>query len=231
MPAATQTRLKNYLSKFGDKENFLKTFAPDLQAVCAKFPEECVFRDTPTLVDVRNMYGLDTAELWLAIELSDVVEFRSGGEQKPNPFEIDEGARTLYTHAYYLKIPELLLFFAKLKSGAYGKFFGSVDFVMIGEAVQKFLKYRNDLISRAEEKERAARAAEEDRTGCCTRKQYNEMERVQFDIRIIKDTEELRAALKPKGYGVNGWATVDVTKDQIPTVMEYEEKRQIVIRK
>lgn len=230
MPAATRTRLRSFLSKYGAKDSFLAAFAPDKQAVCAKFPEACVLRDCPTLVDVRNMYGRDAAELWLAIEVRDLNEY-GGAAGKATTFEIDECARTLYAQYYHLKLSELLLFFAKLKGGAYGKFYGTVDLMMIGGALQKFLIYRNDLISRAEEKARAAKTIKEDRTGCCTREAYNKMERVQFDIRIIKDTEELRAALNPKGYGVNGWATVDIAKDQIPALMEYEEKQQIVVRK
>lgn len=233
MPEATRTRLKNYLSKYGGMDSFLAKFAPDTQAACAKFPEACVLRDCPTLVDVRNMYGRDAAELWLSIELRDISEYGGAGSAalKPTAFEIDECARTLYSLYYHLKLSELLLFFAKLKGGAYGKFYGKVDLLMIGEAMQKFLKYRDTLIRRAEEKARAAAKLAEDRTGCCTREQYNGMERVKFDIRIIKDTEELRAALKPKGYGANGWATVDVTKDQIPAVIEYERRREIVVRK
>ncbi len=233
MPEATRTRLRNYLSKYGERDSFLAKFAPDTQAACAKFPEACVLRDCPTLVDVRNMYGRDAAELWLSIELRDISEYGGAGSaaSKPTPFEIDECARTLYSLYYHLKLSEMLLFFAKLKGGAYGKFYGKVDLLMIGEAMQKFLKYRDTLIRWAEDKARAAAKIAEDRTGCCTREQYDGMKTVNFDIRIVKDSEGLRAALKPHNFDVNGWCVVTASKEQIPAVIEYERRREIVVRK
>ena len=222
--------MKSYLSKYGTAKDFLTRFAPDKQAACAKFPEACVLRDCPTLVDARNMYGQDTAELWLAIELRDASEF-ARTERKPEPFEIDECARTLYSQFYHLKISELLLFFAKFKGGAYGKFYGEVDLLTIGEAMQKFLKSRRDLISRAEEKERAERAIEErtKRGGCCTREEYNGMEQVEIPVRVIVDTPALQEALHPRRHGVNDDATITIPKDRLADVWKFVENGQISV--
>lgn len=127
-------------------------FNPSQQVLFARHKEKCLMGQCPTLVDIRRIWGNQCSETWIEIQLRDLAEY-SGAREKPNILQLEEAARMICEEFYYLKLSELMLFFARYKTGHYGKFYGSVDLMAITEALQEFKLWRFDEINRIEERQ------------------------------------------------------------------------------
>lgn len=145
-----------FLQSYNTPQALMSRYTPDLQSDFARQPQRCLLGNSPTLADMRAMYGGRWAELWLENQLRDLGEF-AGSKEKPNQLQLEETARMIIADAYYLKLSEVMLFFAQFKVGRYGRFFGAVDPLVITEALQAFKVWR---ISSLESIERAAKAEE-----------------------------------------------------------------------
>lgn len=145
-----------YLGKNRTAEELMSKYTPDRQAEFARYPAKCLQGLSPTLADMRAMYGGRYAEAWLENQIRDLGEY-AGAKEKPSQLQLEETARMIIADAYYLKLSELMLFFAQFKVGRYGRFFGAVDPIVITEALQAFKVWR---ISSLEAIERAAKAEE-----------------------------------------------------------------------
>ncbi len=91
--------------------------------------------------------------------LFDVSEF-CGCKEKITPKQIDQLADIITLDYGYLKVTEVMLFFWWFKGGRYGKFYGSVDPMVITTALREFVKDRNVLIARKESEDEERRQAE-----------------------------------------------------------------------
>ena len=134
----------------------MSQYIPERQAEFSQFPTKCLMGMSPTLADMRAIYGGKYPRLWLENQIRDLGEYTTVKE-KPSIFQMRESARIILEEFYYLKLSELMLFFAHFKAGRYGRFFGSVDPIVITEALQAFKVWR---ISSLEAIERAAKAEE-----------------------------------------------------------------------
>lgn len=131
-------------------------YTPDLQATFSQYPNKCLMGNSPTLADMRAIYGERYPRIWLENQIRDLGEF-TAVKEKPSIFQIQESARIIMEEFYYLKLSEFMLFFAHFKAGRYGRFFGSVDPIVITDALQSFKVWRASAI---ESIERAAKAEE-----------------------------------------------------------------------
>ena len=129
------------LAKFGDRNNFLIRFNPNMQRDICVDAKQCFFGDYPTLRELKA-YGERFASAWLVPQLYNLSEF-CGCKDKLTGTSLEECAFTIATEFSYLKVTELMLFFHKFKSGSYGKFYGSVDPLVITTALRTFLQERN----------------------------------------------------------------------------------------
>ena len=128
--------------KYGDEKKFLLTFNPGIQKYAGRHPDRAFFGEAPTLVIMRKTYGEDFPGTWLMAQILDLVAFsNSKGTLSGQPAEFLADA--IANEYYYLKASELLLFFYRFKTGAYGKFYGNVDPMMIMQGLQQFIKERN----------------------------------------------------------------------------------------
>ena len=112
--------------------------------------------DYPTLFDICLAYGKTFAEQWLYPQIADLSMFT--GAKNLNAEQVKNLASVIAAEYRFLKVTELLLFFHRFKTGRYGRFYGSVDPMVITCALRDFIKERNallDLYERAE-KERIA---------------------------------------------------------------------------
>lgn len=80
--------------------------------------------------------------MWLIPQLYNLSEY-CGCKDKLQGKSLEECAFVLAAEFYYLKISELMLFFHSFKAGRYGRFYGSVDPLVITTALREFLKERN----------------------------------------------------------------------------------------
>lgn len=154
-----QRKKEIMLKRFGDRTRFLTTFNPDLQMRVCHDSERCFFGDTPTLSELNMAYGEMTAAMWLVPQLYDLSEY-CGCKTKLEGRPLEECASVIAAEFYFLKVSELLLFFHRFKSGRYGRFYGSVDPLVITTAVRQFITERNTAIQEKEQREASQRLEE-----------------------------------------------------------------------
>ena len=115
----------------------MTTFNPDLQPVCLRHPDRAFTGKAPALATVADAYGDEFAEAWLAVEIFNLA-LSSGVKDVHDYRDYLPMAKLLVPEFSYLKVTELLYFFGKCKTGRYGKFYGHIDFMQIGEALREF---------------------------------------------------------------------------------------------
>ena len=154
----TNPRVSALVARYGDREGFLKTFNPDKQDECLRNPELSYMGGAPTLGLVRKAFG-STAEAWLVIQLAELSEY-AGVKEKLTTRQLTDTALLIQQMYGHFKVTELMLFFRQFKSGRYGRFYGSVDPMLIMTALETFAGERAGKISiYAREREKAAREA------------------------------------------------------------------------
>ena len=121
--------------------SFIKLFNPDLQMKICRDKQLCFFGDAPALSEINMAYGEMTATMWLVPQLYDLSEY-CGCKDKLQGKSLEECASVIATEFYWLKVSELMLFFHRFKSGRYGKFYGSVDPMVITTSLRSFLLER-----------------------------------------------------------------------------------------
>ena len=136
------------VSKFGDKDQFLQRVNPQTQASFALKPHRAVMGDYPTLTDICLAYGKTFAEQWLYPQITDLSVFT--GAKNLDKEQVRSLASVIAAEYRYLKVTELLLFFHRFKAGHYGRFYGSVDPMVITCALKDFIKERNTIIDQCE---------------------------------------------------------------------------------
>jgi len=128
------------IAKYGERDNFLKTYNPEYQREIVGNAEKCFFGDFPKLSQLVG-YGKNMPVVWLIPQLFNLSEY-CGCKDKLNAEQIRECAFTISTEFNYLKVSEIMLFLHRFKSGKYGRFYGSVDPLVITTSLRDFLRER-----------------------------------------------------------------------------------------
>ena len=151
------------VSKYGERDTFLMKFNPDYQREICASQDECFYGDYPTLTDTRLAYGKNAPVAWTMAQLYNLSEY-CGCRDKLQGRSLEELAFVISTEFSYLKISELMLFFYRFKTGRYGRFYGTVDPLIITVSLRKFVEERRFVYERHENEERQRREAEERKT-------------------------------------------------------------------
>lgn len=168
MPASSQkTMLRKQL---GNRNKFLVTYSPDYQLKVCGSPTLCVVGDYPTLTDIKLAYGENASAAWLVPQLLNLSEY-CGCKDKLQGKPLEECAHIISMEYGYLKISELMLFFYWFKSGKFGRFYGSVDPLVITTSLREFMKERAKVIDRYEQEQRE-KAEEESRKNKISWEEY-----------------------------------------------------------
>ena len=175
LPVSSQRTMM--IQKYGSKTEFITTFNPDCQQQICANADNCFFGDYPTLGMVKEAYGSNMATAWLVPQLYDLSEY-CGCKEKLQGKPLEECAGVIATEFYFLKISEIMLFLYKFKSGKYGRFYGSVDPLVITTSLREFLKERLYVYDKREQEIRD-REAEESRKNAITWEQYCEMHNIK----------------------------------------------------
>lgn len=161
------------VAKYGDKGRFLQTFNPDMQGRYVAHLERCFFGSAPTLQAVDNAYGTGVSQAWLVVQLYNLSEY-CGCREKLTEMQLRELASVMRQQYSFLKVTEFMVFFQQFKAGVFGRFYGSVDPMVITEAVRTFMAHRGAIIAKREEAlRREALAAE--MQGAVSREEYEAM--------------------------------------------------------
>lgn len=150
------------LTRFSSPQTLLAAFNPSAQTALCRDQELAFTGKAPSLVVVANAYGNNVAETWLEIQLEDLSEF-AGCKEKLSPAKLSELAQMiLESHGHY-RLTEFMLFFQRFKRGAYGKFYGAVDPMVILQALSDFDEERADAHRHYETRHRREQKEAEDR--------------------------------------------------------------------
>ena len=161
--ASPDASLVQKRDKWGRTEcELLARFNLDVQRFCVRNADRCFSGDAPTLWEVRTLYSPAAADSWLDIQLSDLVAFC--GVKKETFAQIVEPLIAVLADNFgFLKLSEWMLFFQQFKAGRYGRFYGSVDPMIITGAVQAFLSFRAGRLASIErQRQHAARREHEE---------------------------------------------------------------------
>ena len=153
-------KTKLLVSRYRTVESFLQNFNPDYQKAICSSSDECFFGDYPTLIDVRIAYGENVPIAWLVPQLYNLSEY-CGCRDKLEGKPLEECAFVIASEYSYLKVSELMLFFVRFKSGRYGKFYGSVDPLVITTSVRDFINERTFAYEQHDREVRSQREKEE----------------------------------------------------------------------
>ena len=136
------------INRFGDSKAFLEKVNPSTQTAFAANPSKAVMGDYPTLTDLKSAYGKNFAAIWLVPQIDNLTLFT--GAKNITEQQHEELAKIISAEYGYLKVTELLLFFHRFKAGHYGRFYGTVDPMVITCALKDFIKERNTFIDQFE---------------------------------------------------------------------------------
>lgn len=145
----------------------------------------------PSLALVRQTYGRATVRLFVETQLNSLVRF-SGVEKVMDDNVLRECADWIVQEFYYLNVYEVGAFVGRMKTGVYGKFYGSVDAMVVLDALRRYVGERNRSIDAEEKRLRDERRDEEIRQrglNAVTREAYIE------DLRMRADGGDERARL------------------------------------
>lgn len=116
---------------------FLQDYPPELQQGIERKRRDAILGDYPTLKETDN----GTARVWLILQLQDLAE-SCGVKADAKPLE--QLADVMLTNWGTFKVTEFLLFFYRVKSGRYERFYGRFDPLKVTASFQIFLRELNE---------------------------------------------------------------------------------------
>ncbi|MBQ8969224.1 MAG: hypothetical protein IJ064_05790 [Bacteroidaceae bacterium] len=192
-----QQKSNAVVAVYGKRDNFLITFNPDMQRDICTNPEVCFFGGAPTLGLLNTTYGGNTAAMWLVPQLYNLSEY-CGCKDKLEGNPLKECATVIAAEFSYLSVTELMLFFFRFKSGKYGRFYGSIDPLVITTSLREFLKERSIAIDRHEQEERERLREEEARKPKLTWEEYCLQEYGEVRPHPLSRRREAKKEAKPQ---------------------------------
>lgn len=159
-------RKAEIMAKYGSSaKEFLLTVTPAQQSVLYKNIHDCYFGDYPTLGELNGTYSPKAAQAWLIPQLVDLSEY-CGVKEKFTTNQLNQCSDIIASDYFYLKVSEIMLFFARFKRCCYGRFYGSVDPLIITEALKKFCRERNIAYYEKDKKEKERLLSESIKHAC-----------------------------------------------------------------
>ena len=138
---------------------FCEQYSPSYQMEICGDSDTCFFGEYPTLAVLRRDYGKNAALAWLVPQLTNLTVY-CGCKDKLNKEQYKECAFAIATEFYFLKVSELMLFFHRFKTGRYGRFYGSVDPLVITTSLREFVKERALAYEQHDQEERERKERE-----------------------------------------------------------------------
>jgi hypothetical protein len=165
-----ETTTPRKLKAFSEK--IMHDYSPLLcQEYASKYLDRCFSGTAPTLTRLR-LASPGTEKTWLEAQISYLNTF-CGTEKKMDNLQIDAISNAFVNSYGYIKLTELMVFFANIASGKFGKFYGAVDPMQIMTNFCEFLKYRSIMLDKIESDRRSEeRNKMINNPKCITREQY-----------------------------------------------------------
>lgn len=177
-------RKAEIMEKFGcSAKEFLLTVTPAQQSVLHKNIHDCYFGCYPTLEELNATYSSKTAQAWLVPQLVDLSEY-CGVKEKFTTNQLSQCSDIIASDYSYLKVSEIMLFLARFKRCCYGRFYGSVDPLVVIEALKEFCRERNVIFwERIQEEEKNKSLVS--MQNACSWEVYKQKYRISATLRAI----------------------------------------------
>lgn len=160
-----------------------------MQLAVADNEHMAFFGNYPTLIDLNRGYQWNTAVKWLSVQLFDLSEY-CGCKDKLTKRQLEQCA-DIITHGYgWMKVSEIMLFLVRFKAARYGRFYGSVDPMIILSALREFAEERQNAYFRHDMEERERKDMEE-RQGCVTWEEWKSTTKAN----VLHDDNPLKAIM------------------------------------
>lgn len=144
------------VTAYRSEDNFLAMFNPSKQVEYTRDLPRAFCGKAPTLGLLAKAFGSNARDNWLDIQITELAAF-SGCKDKLTDHQIQSLIDIIGEEYGYLKVTELMYFFRKFKSGAYGKFYGSVDPLTITCALRDFCDDRRAILEKIDQEEKERR--------------------------------------------------------------------------
>ena len=153
------TRTNAITNRFKTIKEVLRQYNPSAQMTCCADPRDCHIGNHPYLSELKA-YGSNAPSVWLTAQLYNLSEF-CGARDKLTGDTLVETAQIIANTCYYLRLTELMLFFYRFKSGDFGRFYGTVDPMIIISSLKAYIHERNATLDRYEQEERMRKMEDE----------------------------------------------------------------------
>ncbi|MBP3299736.1 MAG: hypothetical protein J6L73_08695 [Muribaculaceae bacterium] len=140
----------------------LTLFNPQMQVQYCRDVDRVHFGLAPKIGHLAEAFGANSAETWLEVQLADLSEF-AGCKEKLSINQIREMAQMIIQHYPYYNLAEFMLFFQRFKQCRYGRFYGSVDPMLILQALGDFNRERARAFDARRQQQQEQRRALEQR--------------------------------------------------------------------
>lgn len=141
------------VEKYHNEDNFLALFNPSKQVAYTRDLKRAFRGDAPSLSLIAKSFGTSARDNWLDIQLTELAVF-SGCKDRLTSQQINSLIDIIAEEYHYLKVTELMDFFRRFKLGEYGKFYGSVDPLVITTALKEFLQQRRQILYALDQEDR-----------------------------------------------------------------------------
>lgn len=148
------------LSRYKTSENFLVLFNPSKQYEYTQDLRRVYYGECPNLGVIGKSFGVNVPVSWLVAQIRDLSEY-TGVRDKLAGEQARRLAEVIADNWPWLKAVELMLFFRRFKSGAYGRFYGTVDPLVVTDALRTFLEERSAEMAKIWEDEKPERERQE----------------------------------------------------------------------
>ena len=192
------------VQKYGTIDKFMIAMSPTQQVAVAQNRQEFIVGDFPTLNNIASAYGRTAPIQWLIAQIINLSEF-CGVKDKLTGDQAEELAWLLAGDYSYYKVTQFLVFFHDFKMGKFGKFFGSVDPLVITTAIREFDKERIRIIAKQEQEEERRRLDEEAKNAI-TYQEWLAMigdEAEEEKVKCSADTMQMAMSIVSNSYKVN----------------------------
>ncbi len=154
------TFVAEILQKYGSLDGVMERLSFDKVSIVGNDVRMALTANVPSFVRLDRTFGKGSARRWLFEHLKSLFLVFSIASDKMDNIQIVELADTITARFPWLKLTEFMLFECYFKSGKYGRFYGENSyFLVITEALTKFLQERNQLYAMLEREEAEAKAA------------------------------------------------------------------------
>lgn len=168
------------MTRWKNRSDIERQFSPANWGYTLQEPERAYKAECPTLLQYDTLYGTGSSDIWIEAMVTGLYG-ASSNRDKGNADGIRIFSQSFSASVKGFKLSELMLFFARYKSGRYDNSYATFDARRIGNAFFKeFLKERNnelDVITRRESVKRIEERAYKPPEGYTSLSWYQELKR------------------------------------------------------